>query len=334
MTNEILNSLLKEYEQRKVREELTAEERKENLYNQIPRLRKIDDEINHYAISTTKNILNKNHPSLTALSDKIASLKIEKENILKQNHIDLNYLKPHYQCSICKDTGYIQKENYKTEMCSCLKQKLLDISFNKSNMSNLDKENFSTFNEMLFSDEINPEKYKFRISPRENIKKIRDKSLEFVQNFDNPDYKNLLFTGNTGLGKTFLSNCIANEVLKNGKTVLYQTAPVLLENIIDYKLSKQKSNLEDINKSVLETDLLIIDDLGTETLNNMKLSELFTIINTRILNLNHKITKTIISTNLNINEIFSKYEERIGSRIAGYYDIYCFFGDDIRFKKR
>lgn len=334
MTNEILNSLLKEYEQRKVREELTAEERKENLYNQIPRLRKIDDEINHYAISTTKNILNKNHPSLTALSDKIASLKMEKENILKQNHIDLNYLKPHYQCSICKDTGYIQKENYKTEMCSCLKQKLLDISFNKSNMSNLDKENFSTFNEMLFSDEINPEKYKFRISPRENIKKIRDKSLEFVQNFDNPDYKNLLFTGNTGLGKTFLSNCIANEVLKNGKTVLYQTAPVLLENIIDYKLSKQKSNLEDINKSVLETDLLIIDDLGTETLNNMKLSELFTIINTRILNLNHKITKTIISTNLNINEIFSKYEERIGSRIAGYYDIYCFFGDDIRFKKR
>lgn len=135
-------------------------------------------------------------------------------------------------------------------------------------------------------------------------------------------------------GKTFLSNCIANEVLKLGKTVLYQTAPVLLENIIDYKLNKQKTNLEDINKSVLETDLLIIDDLGTETLNSMKLSELFTIINTRILNLNHKVTKTIISTNLNINEIFSKYEERIGSRIAGYYNIYYFFGDDIRFKKR
>ena len=129
-------------------------------------------------------------------------------------------------------------------------------------------------------------------------------------------------------------NQSANEVLKLGKTVLYQTAPVLLENIIDYKLNKQKANLEDINKSVLETDLLIIDDLGTESLNSMKLSELFTIINTRILNLNHKITKTIISTNLNINEIFSKYEERIGSRIAGYYDIYCFFGDDIRFKKR
>ena len=135
-------------------------------------------------------------------------------------------------------------------------------------------------------------------------------------------------------GKTFLSNCIANEILKKGKTVLYQTAPVLLENIIDFKLNKQKNFTENINKSVLETDLLIIDDLGTETLNSMKLSELFTIINTRILNLNNKVTKTIISTNLNIKEIFNKYEERIGSRIAGYYDIYFFFGDDIRFKKK
>ncbi|MEE0865739.1 MAG: ATP-binding protein [Clostridia bacterium] len=130
-----------------------------------------------------------------------------------------------------------------------------------------------------------------------------------------------------------MSNCIANEILKKGKTVLYQTAPVLLESVIEYKMSKSKNTLENIYDSVLNTDLLIIDDLGTETLNSMKLSELFTIINTRILNLNNKITKTIISTNLNINDIFNHYEERIGSRIAGYYDIYYFFGDDLRFRK-
>ena len=334
MANEILNALLKEYEQKKIRAEIEADERKEVLYKKIPRLQLLENEINHSALSTAKDILNKKYSTLSSLSDKMDSLKQEKEKILKENHIDTDYLKPHYECPLCQDTGYIQKDNYLTEMCSCLKQKLLDISFNKSNMSNLDKENFSTFNELLFSDEVNPGKYRFSISPRENMIKIKERALEFVQNFDNPDYKNLLFSGNTGLGKTFLSNCIANEVLKLGKTVLYQTAPVLLENIIDYKLSKQKANLEDINRSVLETDLLIIDDLGTESLNSMKLSELFTIINTRILNLNHKVTKTIISTNLNINEIFSKYEERIGSRIAGYYDIYCFFGDDIRFKKR
>ena len=131
-----------------------------------------------------------------------------------------------------------------------------------------------------------------------------------------------------------MSNCIARELLKKGKTVLYQTAPVLLDTVIDCKLNKQKNYKEDIFKSVLETDLLIIDDLGTESLNSMKLSELFNIINTRILNLNQKITKTIISTNLNIKDIFNIYEERIGSRIAGYYDIYCFFGDDLRFKNR
>lgn len=131
-----------------------------------------------------------------------------------------------------------------------------------------------------------------------------------------------------------MSNCIANELLKRGKTVLYQTSPVLLEGVIDYKMSKQKNPLDNIYKSVLETDLLIIDDLGTESLNSMKLSELFTILNTRILNLNNKTTKTLISTNLNIKDIFRNYEERIGSRIAGYYDIYYFFGNDLRLTKK
>ncbi len=134
-------------------------------------------------------------------------------------------------------------------------------------------------------------------------------------------------------GKTFMSNCIAHELLKQGKTVLYQTAPVLLESVIDYKMNRQKDFADNIYNSVLNVDLLIIDDLGTESLNSMKLSELFTILNTRILNLNQKITKTIISTNLSIKDIFNYYEERIGSRIAGYYDIFYFFGDDLRFKK-
>lgn len=131
-----------------------------------------------------------------------------------------------------------------------------------------------------------------------------------------------------------MSNCIAQELLKIGKTVLYQTAPVLLESVIDYKMSEQKNANDNVYQSVLNVDLLIIDDLGTESLNSMKLSELFTILNTRILNLNHKVTKTIISTNLNIKDIFTSYEERIGSRIAGYYDIYYFFGDDLRFRNK
>ena len=135
-------------------------------------------------------------------------------------------------------------------------------------------------------------------------------------------------------GKTFMSNCIAKELLKKGKTVLYQTAPVLLESVIDYKMNKQKNLYDNIYDSILTTDLLIIDDLGTETVNTMKISELFTILNTRILNFNNKVTKTIISTNLSLRNLYSTYDERIVSRIVGNYDICYFFGDDIRFKKK
>ena len=89
--------------------------------------------------------------------------------------------------------------NYKTQMCSCLKQKLLDYSFNKSNMSTFKKENFDNFNIDLFSDIANKEKYKYDISPRENITKIKNRCIDFIENFDNPENKNLLFIGNTGL---------------------------------------------------------------------------------------------------------------------------------------
>ena len=333
MFNELLPTLLKEYEQKKLKAEIDLDKRKEELYSKIPKLKEIEDEINSSAILKAKEILLNNSKSIDSFKQKVSDLKLKKEQILKENGISKSYLEPNYECKICKDTGYITDSNYKTRMCNCLKQKLLDYSFNKSNMYNLKNENFSTFNENIFSDEVDVAKYRFNISPRKNILNIKEKCIEFVENFDNPNYKNLLFTGGTGLGKTFMSNCIASELIKRGKTVLYGTAPVLLESVIDYKMSKQKNETDNIYKSVLEADLLIIDDLGTESLNSMKLSELFTILNTRILNLNNKITKTIISTNLNINDIFNSYEERIGSRIVGYYDIYCFFGDDLRFKK-
>lgn len=333
MANEVLNSLLKEYEQKKLKAELDLEKRKLKLYEKLPKLQEIDDRLNQLSLLTAKNILLHNTSSLTDLTKKAEILKLEKARILKDANLPYDYLIPHYKCSICKDTGYISNPTSQTQMCNCLKQRLLDASFYKSNMANLDQENFDRFDESIFSNEIDVAKYRFNISPRENMKNIKQKCFDFVKNFDHSNTKNLLFSGNTGLGKTFMSNCIASELLKNGKTVLYQTAPVLLESIIDYKLSKNKNQLDNICESVLSVDLLIIDDLGTESLNSMKLSELFTILNTRILNLNHKMTKTIISTNLNIKDIFSHYEERIGSRIAGYYDIYYFFGEDLRFRK-
>ena len=162
----------------------------------------------------------------------------------------------------------------------------------------------------------------------ESIKKL---AHNFIDNFDDSAENNLLFCGNSGLGKTFLSSCIANELIKNGKTVLYQTAPLMLDAIIDYKFGKTSN---DISKAIYSADLLIIDDLGTETKNNLKLTELFNIINSRLLNQNNKITKTIISTNLSLQDMYNTYEERIVSRIIGNYNACYFFGDDIRIKRK
>lgn len=201
MSNEVLNSLLKEYEQKKLNAELDLDRRKQNLYKLIPRLEEIDNELNTFAINAAKNILNNSSDSSTIdnLKQRISDLKKEKELILLQNNYSLDYLKPFYECKICSDTGFVLDNNYKTTMCNCLKQKLLDISFNKSNMSNLKKENFNNFNELIFSDEVDLAKYRFNISPRKNISNIKNKCIEFVNNFEDPDYKNLLFVGSTGL---------------------------------------------------------------------------------------------------------------------------------------
>ena len=199
MSKEILENLLKQYEQKKIRAELELEKRKENLYSNIPELANIENELNTLAISTAKNILLNNKTSLKNFKIKVEELNNKKLQILKNNNLNLDYLKPNYECKLCNDTGYITKNNYKSEMCNCLKQKLLNIAFNNSNISNLDKENFLTFNANIFSNEINIKKYKYNISPRQNIINIKNRCINFIENFDNPETKNLLFVGNTGL---------------------------------------------------------------------------------------------------------------------------------------
>lgn len=217
MSNEVLNSLLKEYEQKKLRAELDLEKKKEELYQTLPQLQQIEDELNQFAIFTTKNILLNNSSSLKELHQKVENLKKKKAKLLQEANLPTNYLTPNYECSVCKDTGYLSNAHYKTEMCACLKQKLLDTSFHKSNMTNLEKENFTTFNENLFSDETNLAKYHFNISPRENIKNIKKKCFAFVENFDNPDSKNLLFTGNTGLRQDFYVKFYCTRITKGWK---------------------------------------------------------------------------------------------------------------------
>lgn len=332
MNNSILNDLLKEYEQKRLRNLQDAENRKSQLYLSNPKLQEIDNKLSDISINTAKAILKNNSKEyLEELKKEIENLKKEKNNLLKSINISENYLNPKYDCNICKDTGYIFEDG-KTVMCNCLKQKIYNIEYNQKNINNIQNQTFNNFNITLFSDKINFEKYHFDISPRENIKNIKSVVENFINNFDDINTKNLIFSGGTGLGKTFLSNCIVNELLKQGKTVMYQTAPVMLDDLIADLFTKPE-NQTGLSNNLLSADLLVIDDLGTETMNSMKFTELYKIINTRLLNQNGKSLKTIISTNLDLKGMFNTYDERLASRFIGYYDIYRFFGDDIRLKK-
>ncbi len=329
MNNSDLKNLLKTYEQKRALAEKNCENKINKLYNQNPKLLKIVDNINQTAIELSKSILQNSREKTASLQKNLDNLKQQKNQLLNELKITPSFFEPDYDCKKCNDTGYLINNN--NVMCSCLKQKLIDLQYNQSNISSLERENFSIYNEKIFSDMIDEKKYHATISPRENMEQIKNIAIHFIENFDNPEEKNLLFTGNTGLGKTFLSNCIANEVLNSGKTVLYQTAPIMLDAIIDYRFGKTDGF---IYHNILNADLLIIDDLGTENLNSQKFTELFNVINTRLLNQNNRITKTIISTNLSLNNLFNTYDERIFSRLAGYYSICRFFGDDLRLQKR
>ena len=326
MNNTLLKQLLTEYEQTRLQNVKDLDARKKALFSKNPRLEEIEKELNLTSISIAKSALLKT-PNTENLEKKIDELKNERENLLKQMGQNLSCLNIQYKCSSCKDTGYVF-HNSQTSMCTCLKQKLFDAEYNKANMGNLSKDTFENFNINLFSNEVNPQKYNSNISPRENMEDIKTSCLKFVQNFDNPAGKNLLFSGSTGLGKTYLSNAIVSKLLEKGYTVLYQTAPVMLDTLI----SKMFKNDSSFSEHLLNVDLLVIDDLGTETMNSMKFTELYKIINTRLLNQNGKITKTIISTNLDLQGLYNTYDERLVSRFIGHYDIYRFFGDDIRFK--
>lgn len=321
-----------EYDKKRIQAERQAQEEKNQLYEDYPELSKIDKELSSLSINTAKMMLQKPNKELVEqLKQNIDIFKKRKTQILSSIGKTENDLLPHYECMKCKDTGYITDDS-KTIMCNCLKQKIYDIEYNKSNIQNIQNQNFKNFNLNFYSDEINSEKYHSDISPKENIELILKICKEFIENFDNVEEKNLLFTGKTGLGKTFLSSCIANELIQKEKTVLYQTAPTMLDAIIDYRFGKSNVS-KDIYEHLLNVDLLIIDDLGTEGTNSMKLTELFNILNARLLN-TKRITKTIISTNLSLQNLFETYDERIVSRIVGAYNICYFFGDDIRFKNK
>ncbi|WP_455715953.1 ATP-binding protein [Anaerosporobacter sp.] len=318
------NKILREYDKRQLENRHELEKRMKHIYEILPEMKEIDDQIVSNSIQSAKLSLMGDDQSLNSLADRNMDLSMRKIEILTENGYPSNYLTPTYQCKDCKDTGYINNEK-----CHCFKQAIVDLLYSQSNIKEIIKhENFSTFRYDFYTDSYIEETT--NLTPLANIQKVVSTCKEFVDDFDST-YTNLLLYGNAGVGKTFLANCIAKELLDRSHTVIYLTAFQLFDILEKNKFNRDKEK-EEANEQfeyILDCDLLIIDDLGTELNNSFVTSQLYLCINERHL----RKKSTIISTNLSWDNLNTNYSERIFSRIASNYRLLKIVGDDIRIKK-
>ncbi|AEB74724.1 DNA replication protein DnaC, putative [Clostridium botulinum BKT015925] len=307
------------YEEIREKEKHALKNRKEEIHTKIPEIENLEKHINklciQLSISAFKPIENRDE-YIKSLREKITDLRMRKSELLVSNGYPMDYLKTNYICSKCNDTGFIGAQR-----CECYKPKLIKLYYNNSELRQLLKtNNFKNFKYEYYPQTKNNENVK---SPRENIEEIVKTIMYFIETF-NSNKDNLLFYGNSGTGKTFLTHCIAKELLDRGHLVIYRTAEDLIKNLRETKL-QNNYELEDL---LINCDLLIIDDLGTEQISNFTKTELFNLLNKRIL----KNKKMVISTNYALELLSQTYSERITSRLFGNFTLCKFYGEDIRVK--
>ncbi len=322
----IHQSIINEYRLMDIaREEKINSIRKYNS-DRVPEIGVIDEQIACLAVHYAKKVLTDGitpENAVELMEQKKAELIKRKLNLIEINNLTRDDT-VEYNCNMCNDTGFILDNP-----CSCYIDKLRKITaeqVKKTAGLGVDFKNntFSDLNMSYYSREIDP---KYGISPYENMSAIHKECGYFVKNFYDADTKNLLFYGASGLGKTYLSHCIANELISKGVTVVYQTAYKLFQFLEDYKFGKiSREDNEKIYNSIYDADLLIVDDLGTEFITSYTCSVFFDVMNTRLM----EGKKMIISTNLSIGELENIYSQRVFSRILGNYNILQFFGEDIR----
>lgn len=325
LKNDQYNKILREYEERRLKNKYELDKRIEEVYQAIPKIKELDEKIVSLSAESGRQALFGNTQALNKLREMTAQIKEMQKQLLIDNGYPPDYLCMRYHCAKCKDTGFIDNEK-----CSCFKQAIADTIYMGSNMKSiLERENFSTFSFKYYSDDYIDET--IGLSPLSNMQKIVASCKSFIRHFDKK-HENLLFIGNTGVGKTFLANCIAKELLDRGYTVIYLTAFRLFDILEKYKFGREEEDslvASDQFDYILDCDLLIIDDLGTELNNSFTTSQLYLIINERLL----RQKSTLISTNLSLDNLLTIYSERIYSRIISNYSIRRIIGDDIRLRK-
>ena len=318
------NTILREYDSRQLKNKHELDMRITKVYGEIKELKEIDDKIVANSIANTKKLLMGDETVLEKLKEENLDLSMRKIELLCEHGYSPDYLSLHYTCPDCKDTGFIGNEK-----CHCFKQAIVDLVYSQSNVKHsIATENFNTFTFDYYSKTYVDETT--QLTPYDNAKKVVASCHSFIQDFDRK-YENILLYGNTGVGKTFLANCIAKELLDNAHTVIYLTAFQLFDILEKNKFGKNEDNYEAKNQFeyILDCDLLIIDDLGTELNNSFISSQLYLCINERHL----RQKSTIISTNLSWNDLKENYSERIFSRITSNYIPLKIVGEDIRLKK-
>ena len=320
LSNTQYDAIMRIYDERQLNNRREQEARIAEVYDRIPRLEEIAGETASLSLRKARAMLEEDGQDfdLQAALDDLAE---ERRVLLISHGYPADYLDLRYTCSKCRDTGYVNGQK-----CECFRQAEIDYLYAGSHDRKLlQEENFDRFILDYYSEDIVDTN---GVSSRENALRARDDAIRFVSEFGRT-CENLCIYGDTGVGKSFLSHCIAHELIARGHNVLYLTAHDLFDHLAASAFD-HRADSEDAAEQIFSCDLLIIDDLGTELTNAFVSSQLFLCVNERIL----KDKPTIISTNLSLEKFAEIYSERTFSRILGSYRLIRLFGRDIRIQKK
>ena len=299
-----------------------ADEEIKLIYEKYPRLKEIDKELKNAGSHMLKETLRRRGEDRDKLvkefKEHYANLEKEKQSILDNAGISQDMLKPKFRCRLCEDTGI-----YKDKECKCMKKRRIEKMYTLSNIhENMKEQNFEKFDSSLFSKEpiLNG------VSQYDRILEISDTCREGIAGMEKTPFY-ALFMGGVGLGKTFLCSCLAKFAMEMGYSVVYATAYDIADVLVKVKFNRATGEDYETLDLINSCDLLIVDDLGTEGINSATNTEIFTVINNRLLNKK----SLIISTNLSLKDINRIYGERVFSRFMGGFKMCQFIGRDLRY---
>ena len=322
LNNSQYNAIMRIYNQRQFQDKYEQDQRREEVYQKVPQIRQIEDEISSQAVRCARKLLDGDTNAKEELKQHIEDLREQKEVLLSAFGFPADYMEMHYACPECQDTGYVDGRK-----CRCFKKEEIRLLYSQSNIEEvLLRENFDSFSYEYYDDRVViPE---IQMTVADYMRQVHTWCKEYVENFEKKG-GNLIFTGSTGVGKTFLTNCIAKALIDQYQSVLYLSSNDLFDVFSKNKFHYEtEEEMKDMYQYILDCDLLIIDDLGTELNNTFVSSQLFYCINERLL----RKKSTIISTNLSMTMLRDTYSDRISSRIISQYSIIPLYGDDIRTK--